>query len=686
MPYAMFALCAIVLLGFTNSEAADQETTLGNRALPLRTAAQTSQINLLREAKIFASHATPGDEFKIENAIDGNPDTKWVGEAHPLSFQPANIVIQFNEPQTVQRLVLLSTIFRDRLALKDFEVYAWESTNWAGATPVSIVKATTNVSTVVDFRPVKTSRLRIRIRDTWREDHSYPRIHEIEVYTSPTGTVLTPLKDSPIADEKASERSVLRRALGEKYVAPGVKFDEAKGYLHYVRAFLDTMIEEGTDRYGGVRSPMFASLLDMESHRIPDDIPANIAGQRYSDRSLRGGNLMHDVMLLRSCELTTDLTGDPKYRQAATDYLKFFLANCPQPTGLFPWGEHAYWDFFEEKPGHPTHEFLGGIPISFWETVWSLDPNALRAEADGLLNHIVDLDTFHFDRHADLFQALPTPRPRNLGGMDFPRHAGFYISLWAFAYSKTSHPKYVTWSLKMIDHHWGSRDVGTGILTSTTRGSQAGTATAESTLSLAVSLLESASLLPAGEAKERLASIGKAYARSVLSLPHKPKEGQFLSSFPMKTDPSQKPDYTEAYRYGYGGGFSGDCASLVLALHRLTGDQRALLIAEQCASFYAVNDPPPPHEIVRAHVYASILGLFTDLYSLRKKPEHLEQAARYAHLAIERLFHKGLFRGATSIDHYEGDLMVGNLAYNLLWLYAQEQNPGLKVAPNYFNR
>ncbi|MBI2947189.1 MAG: hypothetical protein HYY23_06050, partial [Verrucomicrobia bacterium] len=609
-----------------------------------------------------------------------------VGEAHPLSFQPANIVIHFNEPQTVQRLVLLSTIFRDRLALKDFEVYAGVNTNWTGATPVAVVKGTTNVSTVVDFRPVRTSRLRIRIRDTWREDHSYPRIHEIEVYASPPGTVPVTLASSAIADEKDSERFVLRRALGERYIAPGMKFEESKGYVHYVRSFLDTMITEGTDRYGAVHSPMFASLLDMESHRIPDDTPANIEGQRYSDRSLRGGNLMHDVMLLRACDLATSLTGDSKYGQAATDYLKFFLGNCPQPTGLFPWGEHAYWDFFQEKPGHPTHEFLGGVPISFWERIWSLDPKALRAEADGLLNHVGDLESFHFDRHADLFKALPTPRPRNLGGMDFPRHAGFFISLWTFVFSKTADRKYLDWSLRMIDHHWSACDAGTGILPSTTRGSQTNTATVESTLSLALSLLESATLLPPGEAKERFVSAGKPYAESVLSLPHKAKDGQFLASFPRKSDPGQKPDYSEPYRYGYGGGFSADDASLILALHRLTGDPRAFRLAEDFANFYATHEPPPPHEIVRAHVYASIIGLFTDLYSLGKKPEHLAQAERYARLAIERLFHQGLFRGATSIDHYEGDLMVGNLAYNLLWLLAARQNSPVNVPPNYFNR
>src|SRR5688572_16563094 len=62
-------------------------------------------IDLSQGVKIFASHATPGDEFKIENAIDRNLETKWVGEAHPLTFQPANIVLEFSAATAVQRVV-----------------------------------------------------------------------------------------------------------------------------------------------------------------------------------------------------------------------------------------------------------------------------------------------------------------------------------------------------------------------------------------------------------------------------------------------------------------------------------------------------------------------------------------------------------------------------------------------------
>ena len=640
------------------------------------TCAAAEKMDLRSEARIYASHATPGDEFRIENAVDGDPETKWVGEAHPLSFQPANIVIEFSKEEVVEGVSLLSIVFRDRLALKDFEIYARSGEGWA-----EVMKGqATNLLTRVQFAPVQTKSLRIRVRDTWREDHSYPRIHEIEVFRTGSrgGHVL---KASPIGDEKRSERFVLRRASGEKYVPPGTVFNPAKGNLHYAREFIETMIREGTDRYGKVSGPMFASILDMETHRLPEDIPANIEGQRYGDRSLRGGNLHHDVMLLQACDALSEITGEQKYARAKQEYLQFFLKNCPQATGLFPWGEHAYWDFFEEKPGAEIHEFLGGVPDAFWESLWKMDANAVNREADGLINHVTDLENFHFDRHADLHKTLPTPR-RGGGGLDFPRHAGFYIHLWGFVYAKAPDKKYADWIGKMIDHHWRFRDVD-GILPSTTRGAQAQIATAESTLSLGVSLLETAEILSEGDLKKRCREAGEAYVGAVMQLKHLAVEGKFVATLDVK---SRKPDYSEPYRFGYGGGFTADNANLLLAVNRIKKDHRALEFAEGFAEFYAKHEPPPAHEIVRAHVYASIIGLFTDLYDLTRKPVYREQADRYAKLAIERLFYKGLFRGATGLDHYESDLMPGNLAYNLIWLDGVKRGDKIKVAPNYFNR
>lgn len=640
------------------------------------------KVDLRTEAKLTASHHTT--EWVIERAIDGDLSTQWIGEDQPLSWQPTNIIIEFNKPMVLSRLVLLSIKHRDMLALKDFEVFAWGKNSWAGETPLTVVKNTTEEINTVDFEPIKTKKLRIRIHDTYYY-HIFPRLREIEVYEALPRTKGKVLADAPIPDEKKSERMILDRAFGKVFDFPRTKFDASKGYLYYAKIFADTMIASGTDRYGSVHSPMFASLIDLESHRNPEDIPGNSIGQRYEDRSLRGGNLLQDVMLLQAMDNISRITGDAKYKQAVADYLTFFLKNCPHPnTGLFPWGEHAYWNFYEEKHTYDTHEFLGGVPNSFWERMWQINPDAVRKEADGLINHIKNLDNFDFDRHADITKPMPVPRPERYGGMNFARHAGFYIGLWTFAYAKTQDEKYLELAQKMIDHHWNLRSTKSN-LPPNRKGEK--NSSSVSTQALALSLLESAELLPEGKVKNRYLEVANAYLDAFLRLPHKASEGEILMDVPMDVEPEAATGgYSHPYKFSYGGGFSADYAGLLPGIYRLNKDERALRLAEQFADFYSAHNPPPITDPVFARIYASIIGLFNDLYELTGKQIYLDQAKRYAKEAIQNLYHNGMFRGATNINHYEGDMMVGSLAYNLVWLHALENGGKVKIEPNYFTR
>ena len=596
------------------------------------------------------------------------------------------MVIEFREARTVSRLVPISQVHRDRLALKDLEVYAWGSESWAGASPLAVLRAS-DVRTTIDFTPVSTRRLRIRIRDTWRDDHAFPRLEEVEVWAPPpggAGPAPRRLDDSPVPGEGKSERLLLRRALGERVEFPGEPFDPARGYLGYCRAFLDTMIAEGRDVYGPERSPLFASVLDMESHRIPDEVPACVPGQRQGDRAVRGGNAFHDVMLLRAADLLSDLTGEGKYRAAATDYLRFFLGRRTA-TGLLPWGEHAHWDFFREAVANPVHEYLGWPPLASWQRMWEIDPAALRAEGDGLLEHVVDLDTFDFDRHAGHREAPARAAAAGRGLHGLPPPRGLLhrpVDLPPRPHRRAALPGV------------GSADGGPP-------GAEARPA-----LGPAAVLRPGAGARLGGERAELLGDRprgrrapparrgarppGAARARVRGRNPGPPAPGG------RGRAPRRRPDRREGrrrpgrvhrpYLCAYGGGFTANDAVLLLALHRLTGDPRALALARACAGHYARSEPPPPWEVVRAQVYGSIIGLFSDLYELEGRAGDLAQAERFARLAIERLYHRGLFRGATGIDHYEGSLMVSNLVYGLVRLHTLKARSPVAAPPDTFNR
>ncbi|MBM4086221.1 MAG: hypothetical protein FJ272_15665, partial [Planctomycetes bacterium] len=632
-------------------------------------------IALAKEARVFATEGLSNAESKVEHLTDGNPATFWHGSGTPLPQSPANILVLFSKPETICEVTIASQVFKEVLRLKDFEVYARSGQDWAGATPLAVVKDCKDVTVTCAFDPVTTDAVRVRLRDTWRPDHAYPRVCEIEVARAEPGVRGRQLQPSPIADEAEYERLLCDWAMGIKRQYPGATFEPDKGYLHYARTFVDAMLAKGTDIYGDAHSPMLVSILMLPSQKHPGQPLASVPGQRTGDRAPFGGNLFHDVMLLQAMDLLSAVTGEPKYKAAADAYLRYFLEHCPRKeTGLFPWGEHAHWDFYKDAPGHTTHEYLGGIPISFWERLWRLKPEAVIGEANGLINHVVDLETFAWNRHADITKPLTEPRPKGLSPADFPRHGGFYVLPWTFAHSKTKDPKYLDWSLRAIEHHWRLKKAPLNLPPITAGANQANM---ESAFSLAICLLEAAALLPKGPPRARYEEVAHTYLDAIALMPHKPAEGCFLTNCKLDARASEATGETLPWTAAYGGKFTADDALLCCAAYRLTAKPVFLQLAKDAARFYATHEPPKADEIVWAHVYAAILNLFLDLHDQTRDPDCLTQAKRYAKLAIERLYYNGLFRGATGVNHYDSQLMVSNLVYGLVWLHVAEK--GLAV-------
>ena len=85
-------------------------------------------------------------------------------------------------------------------------------------------------------------------------------------------------------------------------------------------------------------------------------MPCSIAGQRDGDRSYGGSNLIHDEAALKTLYALAEALERPEYAQAADRYLRYFANNCTAtPSGLFPWGEHAFWHLGEGRIGNSRH-------------------------------------------------------------------------------------------------------------------------------------------------------------------------------------------------------------------------------------------------------------------------------------------------------------------------------------------
>ncbi|MBU0606751.1 MAG: hypothetical protein KKI08_02645, partial [Armatimonadetes bacterium] len=524
----------------------------------------------------------------------------------------------------------------------------------------------------VELQPARVQTLRVRLRDNERDGHGWAIVTELRLYAAAdVGGVQAPaLQTAPVPDETAGERMFVAAALGELPVLPRTEYDPKLGYLGYVRRFVDTMLQVGTDQYGPVQGPMFVSILMLGTKQHPQSVIPSMPGQRIGDRALFGGNLQHDLPLLLAMGHLSRLTDTPTYAQAATDYLKFFLDNCTgTPTGLWPWGEHAHWDFFKETFGHTLHEYLGAPPLEFLDMAWAIKPQAIVGEADGMLNHVRDLATYQFCRHAEIDRPLTDALRAERKGLDFPRHGATYVRQWAFAYSKTRGAKYLQYVEGMLGHFELVRqeDGTLPILSKLSDRSALGPAPGAN-LSVGVSLLEAVPLLGNTPTAAHCRKLGADLLNTVAAMPPKlPKSA--------------------AFDMAYGGGsFNGIDPLLRVAAYRLTGEARHLESAKAFAEVYAAVQHMPTEGHIRGEAYGLLLNLYLDLAELDQNPKWLAAAQKYARFGIADLYHDGLFRGASNLTYYDSELYVSSFAYGLVRLQARLDGSPLAIPPLYFHR
>lgn len=213
-------------------------------------------------------------------------------------------------------------------------------------------------------------------------------------------------------------------------------------FLAVVRGYADAMIEHGRDTYGPQKSGLLLSALDRMTLKPLAVRPAAPGGIRRGDRpgrawsAMNGANPQLDQNLLRVFYTLTELTGDKRYAKTADEELKWFFENTMSPkTSLLPWGEHMSWDVIYDQPisggDEMMHEFAR--PWVLWERCFAIVPAASAKFALGLWEHqIANHKTGGFDRHAPYFEHGP------VDGKDFPRHAGFYIGTWCYAWKHTT--------------------------------------------------------------------------------------------------------------------------------------------------------------------------------------------------------------------------------------------------------
>ena len=434
---------------------------------------------------------------------------------------------------------------------------------------------------------------------------------------------------------------------------------------------IDVLIESGK-AYGG----LFPSLLNLDTHRMLTELPPPIPGQRMGDRAFLGSNLMHDQQVLKIM-YALDRDG---YPEAADRYLRRFASHCTDTvTGLFPWGEHAYWHLEENRvgdshrlavpekePGTTLHDHLRQAPVWLWEKLYGFNARCVERFAEGLDYHYKDGEPREYIRHAHIERKERLERGPE--STDFPRHGGFYILDWSFAHAKTKREDFLRQIGIMLDYWWPHRDPN-GLLLSKTKCPQASARmhnanTPPQTVSLAASLLEAAELLD-GSGRGPIELMRKragVYIEGFLSAPHDMDAGVFVSACRRQTN--EVLSTTPVWGSVYGNWPLAYVALIALCIYRLTEDERLLNWADNAGRWY-LKSPFPEGEPVPAMDAGLAVELLADLYDLTGDTDWLEQGFELAGTLISIYMNGDLIRGAAGVSWYESQMVPGDLLHGL---------------------
>jgi len=444
-------------------------------------------------------------------------------------------------------------------------------------------------------------------------------------------------------------------------------------FLGVAYRYADAMLRHGRDVHGPENTGLFLSALDRSTLAPLADRPPAPEGVRESDRvgiiprPLVGANLHHDQNFLRLLYVLSGLSGKSGYRDAADTELRWFLHNAPSPTThLLPWGEHMSWNVFTDKPmpgQHSTsaeakHEF--SRPWMLWDRCFALAREPSERFALGLWEHqIANQETGAFDRHAAYWRHAPRD------GMDFPRHAGFYIRTWAVAYEHTKNRTMLRAIETVLGRFEKKRHPRTGLIEQYSGRPHAFPAL---TLSLANDCHAAALLVP-----EPLASRLRAFvAREdeiFCRFPHDLKgTGGFVTALDKETG-KQVAGYTPLWRAGYGSYTTAQVAMMCVSRYENSGKIGYRELITAAADVY-LNSMPAENIDAWPMTFGHVISLALAAWRSTSRPVYMDFARKLGNEGVERFWHGSpLPRASLKANHYESITGADTLALALVELH-----------------
>jgi len=365
---------------------------------------------------------------------------------------------------------------------------------------------------------------------------------------------------------------------------------------------------------------------------------------------------MLDQNLLRVFYTLTEITGDARYAKVADEELSWFFNNTMSPkTSLLPSGEHLSWDVMLDLPicggDEMMHEYAR--PWMLWDRCFALAPEASAKFALGVWEHqIANHKTGGFDRHAPYLEHGP------VDGKDFPRHAGFYIGTWCYAWKHTTNEVFLTAIETLLARFERKRAQKNGSLAAT------------------IGPLECE--LAATMTPEPLRARLRAFAAK--------EDELMLGGLWKQARGDTNIDVPPKWQNGYSAGTLADQAMFCIARHEQTDNpafrELIITIADQYLG-------AQPDEDVDAWPQSFAHAISTEVAAWRfnKKAAYLDQARAFARMAVEIFWQDNpLPRASKQTGHYEAITGADSLALALLEVHAVEHGLTNRIPSNTIDR
>ena len=242
--------------------------------------------------------------------------------------------------------------------------------------------------------------------------------------------------------------------------------------LKAVKVYADNVLEKGIDHWSGKNTPLFADGLNISTNE-----PLEYFDSDQQEKYVIS-NLASQQNLLRMFVSLSNLTGDPKYREAAEKSIRYHFDYLTDKNGLLHWGSHEFIDLRTLKPtGYPDsklhlHELKHVFP--YYDLMWDVDKEKTKHFIKSLWNsQILTWGNLDFSENGEYNKKIgqgwnheyhkPVSFVEGSGSSAIDAGSDLIYAAAVLA-SLSGEDSSLIWATRMVEQYAKARDPKTGLI------------------------------------------------------------------------------------------------------------------------------------------------------------------------------------------------------------------------------